>query len=167
MAQEKQGKENDGVNWAALGTLGLLAVAAPITAKLLMDKSKGVSKPTNTVVSKQGTTPTPTPTPAFTHDVWYQTATKGSDYGYYAPDFSKIKGLNIPTNIYQPPSSHYSKYTGYNPAFDISYADVESPFKDRVGRNIYNTVYAKGKLEGDWWVSHIENMNKWHQSNQG
>lgn len=165
MAQEKQGKENDGINWAALGTLGLLAVAAPITAKLLMDKSKGVSKPTNTVTPKQGATSTPTPD--FTPDVWYETRTKGKDYEYYAPDFSRIKHSNIPTDIYQRPSSYYSKNTGYNPTFDISYADIESPFKDNVGRNIYNTVYAKGKLEGDWWTSHIENMNKWHQGNQG
>ena len=160
MAQQEKDKES-GINWAAFGGLGLLAVAAPITAKLLMDKSKEVSKPTNTVTPKQGTTPTPTP------DIWYETRTKGRDYEYYDPSFSRIKRSNIPTDIYQRPSSYYSRNTGYNPTFDVSYADIESPFKDHVGRNIYNTVYAKGKLEGDWWASHVENMNKWHQGNQG
>ncbi len=159
MVQEKQGKENDGVNWAALGALGLLAVAAPITAKLLMDKNKEIS--TSFVTPRQPSVPSPIP------DVWYETRTKERDYEYYAPDFSRIKRSNVPTGIYQRPSSYYSKNTGYNPTFDVSYADVESPFKDHVGRNIYNTVYAKGKLEGDWWASHIENMNKWHQGNQG
>lgn len=158
MQQEKE-KQQNGINWAALGGLGLLAVAAPITVKLLMDKSKGV----NTIPPKQGTTPAPTPTP----DVWYETRTKGRDYEYYAPDFSKVKRSSIPKNVYQPSSTYYSKNSGYNPDLDISYADIESPFKDEVGRDIRNIVYAKGKLEGDWWTSHIENMNKWHQGNQG
>tara|TARA_R110002126_G_scaffold5021_6_gene26359 strand:- start:378 stop:899 length:522 start_codon:yes stop_codon:yes gene_type:complete len=170
MQQEQQKKDESNNLIPILGGLALLAAAAPITAKILSDKrnkaSNSIPNPVSQPVTPQGIPNTSTQPPRTykTPDVWYQTRTKARDYEYYNTDFTKPKGYSFPYNITPFDGTSPERRVGYNSKLDISYAELMSPYKDDVGRDINHTVYAKGKLEGDWYAEHIAKINDWHGS---